>query len=269
MKNITNLLLLLTFCSNSFCETNTLNDLVNKLQDDNQFHQQEIMNKQQSEAVKEPEIVTQSETITTKTTMDKNEIELLHILGSLISSNAGLPSLNLSDAQINAIIDGMKSSLRFEPLPTNYRESVDKLGTFLQDLESKAIEKNKLSETEFLSAKDKENGIIKTKSGLRYRVLKPAVTTTDKTKITSDSNVKVSYKGQLLNGFVFDENDDASFYIGSLIAGFQEALQLMSVGETIEAYIPSDLGYKNQSIGSIPPASCLIFTITLKEVINS
>ena len=205
----------------------------------------------------------------TKASMNKEEIEYLKTFGYLMASNAGMPSLSLTDEQLNYVFEGFKSAVQFEQQPNNYREIVNKIGDFFKDLEIKAIEKNKASEAEFLSLKDKEKEVIQTKSGLRYKVIKSVTSQTNSEKITVDSEVKVAYKGQLINGFVFDESDEVEFYVGSLISGFQEALQLMKVGETIEAYIPSELGYKNQIVGSIPPASCLIFTITLKEIVKA
>lgn len=201
--------------------------------------------------------------------MNKDEIEYLKTFGYLMASNAGIPSLSLTDDQLNYIFEGFKSAVKFEPTNDNFKEIVNKIGDFFKSLENKAIEKNKTAEVEFLSSKDKEKDVIKTKSGLRYKIIKPTTSQTTNNKITVDSEVKIDYKGQLINGFIFDKNDDITFYVGSLIPGLQEALQLMNVGETIEAYIPSELGYKNQVVGSIPPTSCLIFTVTLKEIVKT
>jgi FKBP-type peptidyl-prolyl cis-trans isomerase len=201
--------------------------------------------------------------------MNKEEIECLKTFGYLMASNAGIPSLSLNDEQLNCIFEGFKSAVKFEQTKDNFKDIVSQMGDFFKSLENKSIEKNKTSEAEFLALKDKEKDVIKTKSGLRYKVIKQATSQTNNDKITVDSEVKVDYKGQLINGFIFDKNDDVTFYVGSLIPGFQEALQLMQVGETIEAYIPSELGYKSQVVGSIPPASCLIFTITLKGLVKA
>ena len=82
--------------------------------------------------------------------------------------------------------------------------------------------------------------------------------------------VTVYYKGELINGKVFDQTkpeEPAQFPVGGLIPGWVEALKLMKTGDTWELVIPSDLGYGADGAGgTIPPNATLVFVMTLAKV---
>lgn len=76
------------------------------------------------------------------------------------------------------------------------------------------------------------------------------------------SNVKVDYKGYLTDGTVFDQNT-STFFLASLITGWQEAIPLLKKGGKGTFLLPSYLGYGPDGVGDIPPNSVLIFEIEL------
>ena len=82
--------------------------------------------------------------------------------------------------------------------------------------------------------------------------------------------VKVHYTGKLIDGTVFDSSvqrgEPITFALNQVIAGWTEGLQLMDEGSTYMLYIPHNLGYGEQSVGSIPPGSTLIFEVQLIEI---
>ncbi len=103
-----------------------------------------------------------------------------------------------------------------------------------------------------------------TSSGLWYSV--DVIGTGDQP--TSSSNVKVQYKGYLMDGSVFDKNDtgyQTSLY--NVIEGWQEGIPKYKEGGKGTLIIPSALGYGNKKAGSIPKNSILIFDIELLEVL--
>ena len=91
-------------------------------------------------------------------------------------------------------------------------------------------------------------------------------------KPTENDQVKVHYKGSLIDGKVFDSslerNEPVIFPVQAVIPGFSQILQLMTVGSTYIAFIPSELGYGMQDMEVIPPCSTLIFEIQLIDVIK-
>ncbi|MCG3133588.1 MAG: hypothetical protein HMLKMBBP_00787 [Planctomycetes bacterium] len=79
----------------------------------------------------------------------------------------------------------------------------------------------------------------------------------------------VSYRGWLDDGTEFDASakhgGPATFQVGNLIAGWNEALQRMTKGARWELVIPPAIGYGAQQSGAIPPNSTLHFELTLHD----
>ena len=112
-------------------------------------------------------------------------------------------------------------------------------------------------------------GYEETKSGLRYQILQKG---TGK-QATKGANVSVHYKGQLLDGTVFDssykrkEPIDFAIGVGQVIAGWDEGIQLLKVGDKARFVIPSHLAYGESGAGgAIPPNATLIFDVELMSV---
>ena len=115
----------------------------------------------------------------------------------------------------------------------------------------------------FLEKNKKEKGVITTKSGLEYTVLKKG--TGASPKLTDQ--VTAHYVGTLLDGTEFDSSvkrgQPATFPLNGVIPGWQEMLPLMKVGDKVKCWIPSELGYGARGNQRIPPNSLLIFEIEL------
>lgn len=121
----------------------------------------------------------------------------------------------------------------------------------------------------FLEANSKKPGVITLPSGLQYEVLKAG---TDNTHPALTSKVTCHYTGTLLNGVKFDSSVDrgapATFPLGNVIRGWQEAVQLMTVGSKWKLYIPADLAYGDNAPPSIGPGATLIFEVELLGIEN-
>ncbi len=112
-------------------------------------------------------------------------------------------------------------------------------------------------------------GFKKTDSGLRYQIIQEG----NGKKATKGDQVSVHYKGQLLDGTVFDSSYkrkqplDFTVGVGQVIAGWDEGLQLLNVGDKARLVIPSHLAYGSQGAGGmIPPDAPLIFDVELMNV---
>jgi FKBP-type peptidyl-prolyl cis-trans isomerase FklB len=120
---------------------------------------------------------------------------------------------------------------------------------------------------EFLAENAKREGITTLASGLQFEVL----TAGEGAKPTRESNVRTHYHGTLIDGTVFDSSYErgqpAEFPVGGVIAGWTEALQLMNAGSKWRLYVPSELAYGAQGVGSIPPHSVLVFDVELLDVL--
>ncbi|MFB0975775.1 MAG: FKBP-type peptidyl-prolyl cis-trans isomerase, partial [Tolumonas sp.] len=133
--------------------------------------------------------------------------------------------------------------------------------------EAKRAETMKAAGAEFLTENAKRPEVKVTESGLQYEVL---VAGSGKQPAASDK-VRVHYHGTFTDGKVFDSSvqrgQPAEFPVGGVIAGWVEALQLMSEGAKWKLFIPHNLAYGERGAGSIPPFSTLVFEVELLNVL--
>jgi FKBP-type peptidyl-prolyl cis-trans isomerase FklB len=115
----------------------------------------------------------------------------------------------------------------------------------------------------FLQENGKKEGVTTLPSGLQYEVLQ----TGTGAKPASNDRVTVHYKGYFMDGEVFDSSiergEPTTFGVTQVIAGWTEALKLMSVGDKWRLFIPYDLAYGENGKGSIPGYSTLLFEVEL------
>ncbi|RNC86913.1 MAG: peptidylprolyl isomerase [Winogradskyella sp.] len=112
-------------------------------------------------------------------------------------------------------------------------------------------------------------GFEETASGLRYQVIQKG----SGKKAEKGNMVSVHYKGQLADGTVFDSsykrNQPLDFQVGvgQVIAGWDEGICLLNVGDKARLVIPSNLGYGSAGAGGvIPPNATLVFDVELMDV---
>jgi FKBP-type peptidyl-prolyl cis-trans isomerase FkpA len=122
----------------------------------------------------------------------------------------------------------------------------------------------------FLEKAAKEPSAQKTTSGLIYI---PLVEGKGESPHTT-SQVKVHYKGTLMDGMVFDSsyerNAPATMPLGSTVQCWQEALPKMKVGGKAKIVCPAQLAYGDHGAPpNIPPNAPLQFEIELLEVLAS
>ena len=122
----------------------------------------------------------------------------------------------------------------------------------------------------FLAKNAKKEGVVTLQSGLQYKVITPG---TGKSPSATDK-VTTHYRGTLIDGTEFDSSykrgSPLQFGVNQVIAGWQEALQLMKEGAKWQLVIPAKLAYKEAGApgGKIGPNATLIFDIELISVDN-
>lgn len=114
----------------------------------------------------------------------------------------------------------------------------------------------------------KLNEEFTTESGLKLKL-----TQTGKGKtVTKGDKVKVHYTGTLVDERKFDSSRDRDqpfeFVIGmkQVIAGWDEALPYLKIGDRVQLTIPPELGYGDTPMPKIPPGSYLVFDIEVLDV---
>jgi FKBP-type peptidyl-prolyl cis-trans isomerase FklB len=124
---------------------------------------------------------------------------------------------------------------------------------------------NRAAGKAFLEENAKKPGVVKMTNGMQYLVLTAGTGTEHP---TLKSKVKCHYHGTLIDGTVFDSSvqrgEPITFPLNGVIKGWQDAVQLMTVGAKWRLFIPSELAYGERSAGpTIGPGATLIFEVEL------
>ncbi|MBQ5664131.1 MAG: FKBP-type peptidyl-prolyl cis-trans isomerase [Bacteroidaceae bacterium] len=187
-------------------------------------------------------------------------------LGMGIGQN--LASMGVNSLEFADFVQGMKDVLAGAETQLTHAEAQKVVNEYFNKLAEEAYAKTKEAGEAFLEANKKREGVTTLPSGLQYEVInvglgkKPAAT----------DKVQCHYEGTLIDGTVFDSSikrgQPAVFGVNQVIAGWVEALQLMSEGSKWRLYIPQELAYGAHGAGeSIPPYSALIFDVELIKVL--
>ncbi|MFL1684651.1 FKBP-type peptidyl-prolyl cis-trans isomerase [Coprobacter secundus] len=191
----------------------------------------------------------------------KQQFEQMGQQGIEINKATFLAALSKSIKGDSTILSRSQAEQVYQAFMTSFQEKKMKAEE-ARIAESPEAKKNAAEGKKFLEEKSKEAGVQKTASGLLYKVIKEG----KGEKPTATSNVKINYKGTLIDGKQFDANKNTTMNVGQVVPGFREALMLMTPGSTYQVYIPAELGYGLRQTGSIPVNSTLIFDIDLLEV---
>ena len=193
----------------------------------------------------------------------------------LIGVNFGswLKGNNFGEINYDQMLKGIKDWMRAEGTPqdsTFFKQfKVDPnemnavLDAFIQKRRAYTGALNAEKGEKYIEQFLKEEGVQQTESGLAYKILEPG---NDKKAVADKDTVWVNYKGSLLNGDVFDQNDNISFTLRQVIKGWSEGLKLIGEGGKIQLAIPAELAYGENGNRTIEPNSTLLFDVDLLKV---
>ncbi len=165
------------------------------------------------------------------------------------------------------LMHGLQDLHQQGELEMTLSESADVLTAYVEREQAKAAEAAISRGQAYLAENAKMDGVTVTDSGLQYSV----ITAAEGAKPVATDQVKVHYRGTLIDGTEFDSsysrNSPATFGLNQVIPGWTEAVQLMSVGSKYRFVIPSELAYGERGAGqSIGPNETLIFEVELLEI---
>ncbi|MFV5440841.1 FKBP-type peptidyl-prolyl cis-trans isomerase [Acinetobacter oleivorans] len=181
----------------------------------------------------------------------------------------------LTDLNLDIFYQGLQEGAQSKTARLTDEEMAKAINDYKKTLEAKQLvefqktgQLNAQAGAAFLADNAKKTGVITTKSGLQYQVLKEG----NGQKPKATSRVKVNYEGRLLDGTVFDSsiarNHPVEFQLSQVIAGWTEGLQTMKEGGKTRFFIPANLAYGEVGAGdTIGPNSTLIFDIELLQVL--
>lgn len=208
--------------------------------------------------------------------LESNEARESYVIGLQLGESIKKSGLEVDTAALFVAIEdalkGRAPALTQEEMMSTMQALQEKMKSqqekMMQEMQSQSEDNLKKAE-EFLAKNAGEPNVMKTDSGLQYMVMKQG----EGEKPVAASTVRVHYKGTLLDGTEFDSSykrgEPAEFQVGGVIKGWQEALQLMSVGSQYKLFIPPDLAYGPQPRPGIPGNSLLIFEVELIEIVAS
>lgn len=189
-----------------------------------------------------------------------------YAIGYNIGSSMKRDNIDLDMKTFIAAVEDALNGTDSKLTPEQTQIAMQNLMGLLQKKRTEMAEKNKKSGEEFLAANKTKEGVKTTQSGLQYRVIKEGAGAKPK----ATDVVKVHYTGKLIDGKEFDSSykrkEPAKFKLDSVIKGWTEGLQLMTVGSKYELVIPSEIGYGPMGNRNIPGNSVLIFEIELIEI---
>ena len=199
-----------------------------------------------------------------KQEMMSNTDSLSYALGVSIGNNlkqAGVKELNtakLAEA-MQIVLTGGEAAMNEEQCNMIIQQELSKLA------EAKAEEQKKEGVI-FLEKNKSADGVQVTASGLQYKHNVEG----SGAQPDADDEVTVHYEGRLIDGTIFDSSikrgEPATFGLNQVIPGWTEGLQLMKEGGKATLYIPQNLGYGAQDMGTIPAFSTLVFEVELIKV---
>ncbi len=116
--------------------------------------------------------------------------------------------------------------------------------------------------------------IRETQSGLFYLITEKG----EGEQLNWGDKIKADYTGTFLDGQVFDstknKDEPLEFYIGNMIDGWNEGLQLLRPGAAATFLVPSRLGYGEKGIEVkkgqylVPPGAVLRFDLKVVEKLS-
>lgn len=185
-------------------------------------------------------------------------------LGSFMAENNRIPDLNWSEPQFAAFLEGFRASYegRGLPLDDDAKRLRDEISNRVQKM--LAAEQPNPMEEYFRSLREKE-GVLKTASGLHYRITE---TGSGPTPQPGDT-VTISFAGRLPDGKTLPPLTKArvKMVVHDLLPGLAEGVQLLRVGGKALVYLPPELAFSEQNWpAQLPKGTPLVFFLELHEI---
>ena len=158
---------------------------------------------------------------------------------------------------------GAKPQLSQEEIVALMKQLQQQADAEQQKRQTAELAKTAAAGNAYLAENAKQAGVVTTKSGLQYRIVKPGTGR----KPMAEDTVTVNYRGTLIDGAEFDSSfsrgQPATFPLSGVIPGWTEGLQQVQEGGTIELVIPPALAYGDKGpLGN----QVLVFQVDLIKI---
>jgi FKBP-type peptidyl-prolyl cis-trans isomerase FkpA len=174
--------------------------------------------------------------------------------------------LDIVQQSMRATLSGQKPQLDAKQLDEVRREFTAQLREKRARQAREIAERNRRSGEAFLAANAGKPGVITTRSGLQYQILRRG----NGPRPSASATVSIHYVGRTLDGREFSNTYAAqhpeTLPLPRVMPGLSEAITLMTPGSRYRFWIPAPLAYGEAGrAGDIEPNATLVFDIELRE----
>ncbi|QJE98317.1 FKBP-type peptidyl-prolyl cis-trans isomerase [Luteolibacter luteus] len=212
--------------------------------------------------------------IDAKTVKSNSSYGLGFRTGGEFGQNYGQFGISPEDIDTESFLKGFLAGFKGgkpEVAEEDLKAAMQALGDTLQAREKERAAANLEAGKKFLEENGKREGVITTKSGLQYEIIKKGE---GKTYVAPkegepEKQFLVNYKGTLIDGKEFDASPEGNPVPMTLqvIEGWKEALTTMPIGSKWKLFIPSNLAYGEQRRSAeIAPNTVLLFDLELVDI---
>jgi FKBP-type peptidyl-prolyl cis-trans isomerase len=192
----------------------------------------------------------------------------IYALGLVLANQ--LAAFKLSPAELAILESGMGDGLAGKTPKVELETYGPKIQPLGQQRRAAVAGEEKKKGEAFLAKIAAKDGVKKLADGL----LMETVSEGTGAGPAPGDNVKVNYKGTLIDGVVFDSSEkhggpQTMKLDAKIIKCWTQGLQFMKVGGKAKLYCPTDLGYGERGMGNnIPPGAALIFEVELVDIVK-
>ncbi|MCR9185759.1 MAG: FKBP-type peptidyl-prolyl cis-trans isomerase [Halieaceae bacterium] len=214
-----------------------------------------------------PEAVDSAATVTLEDSNERLSYGIAFGLGQRMAADGVPMDVDAFSAGLRDAMEGAEPRMTQEEIQTEMQAYQERAMAEQQAAIAAAGEANLAASEAFLAENATREGVVVTESGLQYEVIEAG----EGASPNAEDTVEVHYRGTLVDGTEFDSSykrgETVSFGVGQVIAGWTEALQLMSPGAKWKLFIPADLAYGPGGAGNlIGPNAALVFEVELVSV---
>jgi FKBP-type peptidyl-prolyl cis-trans isomerase FkpA len=183
-----------------------------------------------------------------------------------LSIYRSLAQFDLSPAEMELVKQALTDAAANKPA-VDITVYGPKIETLASARASRVAGKEKAASAAYITKAAAAPGAVKTDSGLIYREMTAGTGASPK----ATDNVKVNYRGTLINGTEFDSsysrNMPAEFPLNGVIPCWTEGVQKMKVGGKAQLVCPSELAYGDQGRPpTIAGGATLVFEVELLSI---
>ncbi len=199
--------------------------------------------------------------------LSTDDQKTLYALGLAVSDN--LASFNLTEAELDIVKAGITDGSLHRQRKVDLATFGPKIRDLAQARASVGTADEKKAGQAFLAKAAAEKGAVKAPAGFVIQEIKAGAGAAP--KLTDQ--VKVHYRGTLIDGTVFDSSIDrgqpAVFPLGSVIPCWTQALPMMKVGGKSRLVCPPELAYGDRGAPPhIKPGATLVFEVELLDIVK-